>query len=67
MEMVQVEFVRPHDSMSNVTLTKVVWVDASWDLDKGDVVSFKNETERWHVAQIYEIRIEAADLEMKWD
>ena len=64
--MVQVEFERPHDTMSNVTLTKLVWVDASWNLDKGDVVSFKGDETKWHVRQVYEEQIDSANLEKKW-
>jgi hypothetical protein len=65
MLMVQVQFTRPADRI-DTNLLKLVWVDSSWNLKVGDIVSFKDETELWNVDKVYDTKIAACNLEKKW-
>lgn len=59
MEMIQAEFRTPGAS-------KVVWVDASWNLQVGNAVSFKNDGRKWEVVAVYTTRLPAETLDKKW-
>lgn len=64
MELVQVEFSCAESQ--DVSLIKVVWVDASWDLKPGNLVTFKDDSKHWTVSRVYEIKIKADSLQSKW-
>lgn len=68
MQMVQVEFVlQPEGPYSETEILKVVWVDKSWNLKHGDLVTFKGEDARkWLVKTVYTTVQEALDLDKKW-
>lgn len=70
MQMVQVEFSRPlgnNSSMFDSTVSKIVWVNASWNLKPGHMVKFKDDEEyEWKVVIAYEFHIDAADIYTKW-
>lgn len=63
--MVQALFSRP-SSTSSAIRVKTLWVDASWNLKKSDLVTFRGEDEKWLVDTVYDIHTECAELEQKW-
>ena len=67
MKMIQVHFTKADSDQYRLYLNeKIVWVDASWKLKKGDLVSFKDEMFQWTVFKVYETIIESAELDKRW-
>lgn len=65
MQVVQVEFGRT-DIYQDVTLIKVIWVDASWNLREGNTVAFKGEATIWDVRKVYDSKIDVEQIHSKW-
>ena len=63
--MVQVQFERNNGTSKT---GKLVWVDASWNLKRGQIVSFEGEAVDmlWMVKKVYTTQIPAANLHAKW-
>jgi len=44
----------------------VVWVDTSWNVKEGNVLEFRDYDGSWLVKKVYETKIDAANLNIKW-
>lgn len=63
MLMVQAQFERDHGTTKT---EKIVWVDDSWNLKAGNVVSFEDEPGLWLVKKVYTTKMAAGNLHKKW-
>ena len=62
MKLIQADFRRV-----NTSVYQTVWVDASWKLKPGQVVTFKNDEDRkWEVRVVYTNEIEMSDINQRW-
>ena len=66
MDMIQCDFHRYEYGDASKAYYQTVWVDASFLLKEGDVVTFKDDQEKWTVLKVYSTRMQTKDLEKKW-
>ena len=64
MKMVQVEFQR---KICKGICHTTAWVDSSWNLKEGQVVTFDDDETQWEVAKVGTILQEYAEINRKWE
>lgn len=62
MRITQYKLTRPHEEGKGI-LEQIVWTDSG--LKVGQIISLKNQVERWTVAAVYS-SIDKADLNREW-